>query len=253
MGVTGARDQVGSAAEALVRRTKACRQRCRCASDSECRPETRQRDRPVRRWRHCRFGVRAALLDAESTTAGVEGVRALAVELRAGIERAGAGRSLRERRATSPGEVVSRIDVAAVGVDRAALGVGGRAVLERWRQGERTTAGRDGGTGVRDSSGERRRVRRIRLPLFELALAVALLLGVATRSRAIVAGALMTAFVIGVASAWARGLSIDCGCFGGGGEVADGEAHYLPVLLRDLGFTLTRRMAGCVPGKSVRL
>ncbi|MFL6182823.1 MAG: MauE/DoxX family redox-associated membrane protein [Actinomycetes bacterium] len=76
------------------------------------------------------------------------------------------------------------------------------------------------------------------LPLFELALAVALLLGVATRISAIVTGALMTAFVIGVASAWARGLSIDCGCFGGGGVVPEGEANYLPVLLRDAGFTL---------------
>jgi uncharacterized membrane protein YphA (DoxX/SURF4 family) len=79
------------------------------------------------------------------------------------------------------------------------------------------------------------------LPLFEVALGVALLVGVATRVSAVVAGALMTAFVVGVASAWARGLSIDCGCFGGGGVVAEGEANYLPVLLRDLGFTL---MAG---------
>jgi uncharacterized membrane protein YphA (DoxX/SURF4 family) len=75
------------------------------------------------------------------------------------------------------------------------------------------------------------------LPLFELALGVALLVGVATRITAVVAGALMTAFVVGVASAWARGLSIDCGCFGGGGVVPEGEANYLPVLLRDLGFT----------------
>jgi uncharacterized membrane protein YphA (DoxX/SURF4 family) len=74
------------------------------------------------------------------------------------------------------------------------------------------------------------------LPLFELALGLALLLGVATRISAVVAGALMTAFVVGVASAWARGLSIDCGCFGGGGAVAEGEASYLPVLLRDAGF-----------------
>lgn len=74
------------------------------------------------------------------------------------------------------------------------------------------------------------------LPLFELALGLALLLGVATRISAVVGGALMTAFVVGVASAWARGLSIDCGCFGGGGAVAEGEANYLPVLLRDAGF-----------------
>ena len=74
------------------------------------------------------------------------------------------------------------------------------------------------------------------LPLFELALGLALLLGVATRISAVIGGALMTAFVVGVASAWARGLSIDCGCFGGGGAVAEGEANYLPVLLRDAGF-----------------
>lgn len=74
------------------------------------------------------------------------------------------------------------------------------------------------------------------LPLFELALGLALLLGVATRISAVVSGALMTAFVVGVASAWGRGLSIDCGCFGGGGAVAEGEANYLPVLLRDAGF-----------------
>ena len=75
------------------------------------------------------------------------------------------------------------------------------------------------------------------LPLFELALAVALLLGVATRITALVTAGLMFAFVVGVTSAWARGLSIDCGCFGGGGAVPEGEANYLPVLLRDVGFT----------------
>jgi uncharacterized membrane protein YphA (DoxX/SURF4 family) len=71
------------------------------------------------------------------------------------------------------------------------------------------------------------------LPLIELGLGVMLIAGFGTRLAAIGAGILMTAFVVGVASAWARGLSIDCGCFGGGGEVAEGEATYLPVLLRD--------------------
>jgi uncharacterized membrane protein YphA (DoxX/SURF4 family) len=74
------------------------------------------------------------------------------------------------------------------------------------------------------------------LPLLELAMGLALLIGVATRITAVATGALMTAFVIGVASVWARGLSIDCGCFGGGGVVPEGEANYLPVLLRDLSF-----------------
>ena len=74
------------------------------------------------------------------------------------------------------------------------------------------------------------------LPLVELGLAVLLLLGLGTRLAALASGALMTAFVVGVVSAWARGLSIDCGCFGGGGAVPQGEANYLPVIARDLLF-----------------
>lgn len=74
------------------------------------------------------------------------------------------------------------------------------------------------------------------LPLIELGLGVLLLLGLGTRLAALATGALMTAFVVGVASAWARGMSIDCGCFGGGGAVPEGEANYLPVIARDLLF-----------------
>jgi hypothetical protein len=48
----------------------------------------------------------------------------------------------------------------------------------------------------------------------------------------------MFAFMIGISQAWARGLSIDCGCFGGGGQVEPGEADYLTPLLRDTGLTL---------------
>jgi uncharacterized membrane protein YphA (DoxX/SURF4 family) len=74
------------------------------------------------------------------------------------------------------------------------------------------------------------------LPLVELGLGVLLLLGLGTRLAALATGALMTAFVVGVASAWWRGLSIDCGCFGGGGAVPQGEAVYWPVIARDLLF-----------------
>jgi hypothetical protein len=45
----------------------------------------------------------------------------------------------------------------------------------------------------------------------------------------------MLIFVIAISQAWARGLSIDCGCFGGGGKVAPGETKYLSEILRDLG------------------
>lgn len=75
------------------------------------------------------------------------------------------------------------------------------------------------------------------LPLFELALALLLLLGVATRMTALTVGGLMVVFILGIASAWARGLNIDCGCFGSGGQLRPGESPtYLPEILRDLLF-----------------
>ncbi|SCG68755.1 MauE/DoxX family redox-associated membrane protein [Micromonospora coxensis] len=75
------------------------------------------------------------------------------------------------------------------------------------------------------------------LPFVELALGVILLLGLATRLAAGVSAALLVVFVAGIASAWSRGLSIDCGCFGSGGQLAAGQTpSYLPEILRDLGF-----------------
>jgi uncharacterized membrane protein YphA (DoxX/SURF4 family) len=74
------------------------------------------------------------------------------------------------------------------------------------------------------------------LPWVELALGVLLLLGVGTRLVAIGSAVLLLVFVVGVTQAWARGLSIDCGCFGGGGQVAPGETAYVEELLRDTAF-----------------
>lgn len=74
------------------------------------------------------------------------------------------------------------------------------------------------------------------LPFAEIALGLLLVAGLMTRWVAALIGALMVAFILAVASAWARGLSIDCGCFGGGGEVAPGEERYLSEILRDVGF-----------------
>lgn len=73
------------------------------------------------------------------------------------------------------------------------------------------------------------------LPVAELLLAIALVLGIGTRLAAVLSGILMIAFIAGVASAWARGLTIDCGCFGGGGEVAADETAYPQEILRDVG------------------
>lgn len=73
------------------------------------------------------------------------------------------------------------------------------------------------------------------LPFFEIALGLLLILGAATRISATLSTLLMFVFVIGISQAWARGLSIDCGCFGGGGQVEPGTANYLTPLLRDTG------------------
>lgn len=78
------------------------------------------------------------------------------------------------------------------------------------------------------------------LPMVEILFGVLLLLGLLTRWAGLVSALLMMAFIIGIASAWARGLSLDCGCFGGGGEIALAEAvkKYPWEIARDVGLLL---------------
>jgi uncharacterized membrane protein YphA (DoxX/SURF4 family) len=73
------------------------------------------------------------------------------------------------------------------------------------------------------------------LPVLEVAVGLALLAGVFVRTAAIGAAVLLVVFLVGVGSAWARGLQIDCGCFGDGGAVAAGETAYPQEVLRDVG------------------
>lgn len=74
------------------------------------------------------------------------------------------------------------------------------------------------------------------LPILEILVGVCLLLGLLTRVAAVVSAVLLVAFVIGIASAWGRGLSIECGCFGGGaGPAADAAAKYPWEIARDVG------------------
>jgi uncharacterized membrane protein YphA (DoxX/SURF4 family) len=73
------------------------------------------------------------------------------------------------------------------------------------------------------------------LPVLEVVIGLCLVLGVLVRSSAVVSALLFVAFIIGISSAWARGLSIDCGCFGGGGEIPDAAAKYPGEIARDVG------------------
>lgn len=73
------------------------------------------------------------------------------------------------------------------------------------------------------------------LPVLELLVGACLLLGLFSRGNAVLSSLLLVAFVIGIASAWARGLSIECGCFGGGaGPAQNAAAKYPFELARDV-------------------
>ena len=76
------------------------------------------------------------------------------------------------------------------------------------------------------------------LPFLEIVLGVLLVLGLFTRAAAIASTLLMVAFIVGISQAWARGLTIDCGCFGGGGQVGADETRYPQEIARDVVFAL---------------
>jgi uncharacterized membrane protein YphA (DoxX/SURF4 family) len=76
------------------------------------------------------------------------------------------------------------------------------------------------------------------LPWLEIGAGILIILGVAIRYASIFGGVLMLLFIVAISQAWARGLTIDCGCFGGGGQVAASETKYLPEIIRDAGLAL---------------
>ena len=72
------------------------------------------------------------------------------------------------------------------------------------------------------------------LPAVELVVGLALIVGAFTRGAAAVSALLFVAFIIGIASVWARGIEIDCGCFGGGGPKKDAASSYPWEIARDV-------------------
>jgi len=76
------------------------------------------------------------------------------------------------------------------------------------------------------------------LPWIEIGVGLLLIAGVAVRISGLIGAFTMLAFIIAIAQAWARGLSIDCGCFGGGGAVDPEDTKYLSEIIRDIGLLI---------------
>lgn len=77
------------------------------------------------------------------------------------------------------------------------------------------------------------------MPLFEIIVGLMLVAGAFTRVAAGLGTLSMIAFIIAIASVWARGISIDCGCFGTGGVKPTFEPWlYFWEIVRDVALAL---------------
>ena len=80
------------------------------------------------------------------------------------------------------------------------------------------------------------------IPWLEVVAAVALLIPPVERAARLLLAGLLLAFIAALLSAWARGLDVDCGCFG---AAPDGSTTALPLaLLRNVALLLAVAFCG---------
>lgn len=91
------------------------------------------------------------------------------------------------------------------------------------------------------------------LPVIEMVVGVCLVVGLLTRGAAVVSALLFVAFIIGIASVWARGINIDCGCFGGGGVDADAASKYPWEIARDVALLAASLFIAWLPSTRLAL
>ena len=87
------------------------------------------------------------------------------------------------------------------------------------------------------------------LPFAEVAVGLYLAVGLLVRPAALLACALMVVFIAAQAQAWARGLVLDCGCFGSLAR----ERVGLWTILRDVGLGLPSLVAAVRPPRLLSL
>lgn len=72
------------------------------------------------------------------------------------------------------------------------------------------------------------------VPFVEIALGVLLIVGLTVRLAAAISAVLFAVYIAAIASAAARGLRIDCGCFSAGGDLtSEAPTHYTQEIVRD--------------------
>ncbi len=91
------------------------------------------------------------------------------------------------------------------------------------------------------------------LPMVEVIVGACLVLGLLTRVSGVVSALLQAAFIIGIASVWARGISINCGCFGNGGYDPHAASHYPWEIARDVCLLALSLFVAWLPGTALAL
>ncbi len=92
------------------------------------------------------------------------------------------------------------------------------------------------------------------LPVFEVVLGALLVVGLGLRVSGALSALLQLAFIFGIASAWVRGLQIECGCFGGSGSlVQDASAKYPWEIARDCGLLVLSVLIALWPRSKMSL
>ena len=79
------------------------------------------------------------------------------------------------------------------------------------------------------------------LPFIEVGLGIFLIIGIWVKFVSVLGAALMLVFVVAIGQAWARGISLDCGCFGKGGLRDTAELPvltYTTEILRDIALAI---------------
>jgi uncharacterized membrane protein YphA (DoxX/SURF4 family) len=91
------------------------------------------------------------------------------------------------------------------------------------------------------------------LPALEVAVGVLVIAGLGLRLVAVLSSLLLVAFIVGISSAWARGLRIECGCFGGGGDAANAASAYPWEIARDVGLAALSALLALGPRSRLAL